>query len=673
MLPITGKIFLLLLIGVTSYLFFQRARFLVRLLKLGKEENRFDRPWARLRYALGQVLLQRCVLKNVTKNDLSGLGHMLIFYGFCLFVLSYIFHITEGFYEKLSPALFGAGFNNFFFLLLDVAGLVVISALIWAATRRYIIRPSRLKPIMSKGAAIILLLIFSLMIIGFSVEGFRLMAEDKPFAEWAFVGVAFSKLFAQIGLKPYAGTLFYVFWYFHMMIVFGFGIYILYSKHLHILAAHPNLYFHSTAPKGSLRPITDMEEAEMFGVAEITDFSWKHLLDLYACTECGHCTANCPAAISEKPLTPKDLIVDLRDHLFATGKELLDRREREKTQEKEEGVCVITDVLPEGILWDCTNCMACMEACPVGIEHVTKIVDMRRYLVLMESSFPAEVQPAFRGMERNSNPWNLGRSTRADWAKKLDVNILSEGNGDVDILYYVGCAGSYDARNQKVAKSMVKILKAAGINFGILGTEEGCCGDSARRIGNEYLYQMMAQENIETFNKYKFNKIVVTCAHGYNTLKKEYPEFGGTFEVVHHTEFILDLIKKGKISLKGNLDRKIAYHDPCFLGRYNNIYEAPRQILESISGVRLVEMDRNRRLAFCCGAGGGRMWMERVRGQRVYAIRTEQALAKEPDQIATACPFCMTHFEDGLIFYDVVEKLKVRDIAEIVASQLVEN
>lgn len=673
MLPTTGKIFLLLLIAVTSYAFFQRARFLVRLLKLGKEENRFDRPWARLRYALGQVLLQRCVIKNVTRKDLSGLGHMLIFYGFCLFVLSYIFHITEGFYEKLSPALFGAGFNNFFFLLLDVAGLVVISALIWAATRRYIIRPSRLKPIMSKGAAIILLLIFSLMIIGFSVEGFRLMAEDKPFAEWAFVGVAFSKLFAQIGLKPYAGTLFYLCWYFHMMIVFGFGIYILYSKHLHILAAHFNVYFHSTAPKGSLHPITDMEEAEMFGVAEITDFSWKHLLDLYACTECGHCTANCPAAISEKPLTPKDLIVDLRDHLFATGKELLDRREREKTQEKEEGVCVITDVLPEGILWDCTNCMACMEACPVGIEHVTKIVDMRRYLVLMESSFPAEVQPAFRGMERNSNPWNLGRSTRADWAKKLDVNILSEGNGDVDILYYVGCAGSYDARNQKVATSMVKILKTAGINFGILGTEEGCCGDSARRIGNEYLYQMMAQENIETFNKYKFNKIVVTCAHGYNTLKKEYPEFGGTFEVVHHTEFILDLIKKGKISLKGNLDRKIAYHDPCFLGRYNNIYEAPRQILESISGVRLVEMDRNRRLAFCCGAGGGRMWMERVRGQRVYAIRTEQALAKEPDQIATACPFCMTHFEDGLIFYDVVEKLKVRDIAEIVASQLVEN
>ena len=673
MLPTSGKIFLLLLIGVTSYLFVQRARFLISLLKLGKEENRFDRPWSRLRYAVGQVLLQRCVLKNVTKRDRSGLGHAFIFYGFCLFVISYGFHITEGFYEKLSPALFGAGFNNLFFFLLDVAGLVVICALSWAAIRRYIIRPSRLEPIMSKGAAIILVLIFSLMVIGLSVEGFRLMAEDKPFADWAFVGVAFSKLFTQMGLKPYAETLFYFFWYLHMMIVFGFGIYILYSKHLHILAAHPNLFFHSTAPKGSLQPITDMEEAEMFGAAEITDFSWKHLLDLYACTECGHCTANCPAAISEKPLTPKDLVVDLRDHLFATGNDLLERREKEKSQEKEEGVCVITDVLPEGILWDCTNCMACMEACPVEIEHVAKIVDMRRYLVLMESSFPAEVQPAFRGMERNSNPWNLGRSTRADWAKKLDVNILSEGNSEVDILYYVGCSGSYDVRNQKVAKSMVKILKTAGINFGILGTEEGCCGDSARRIGNEYLYQMMVQENIETFNKYKFNKIVVTCAHGYNTLKKEYPEFGGKFEVVHHTEFILDLIKTGRLKLKGDFDKTVTYHDSCFLGRYNQIYEAPRQILGSIPNARLVEMDRNHKFAFCCGAGGGRMWMERVRGQRVYAIRTEQALAKNPEYIATGCPFCMTHFEDGLIFHDVEEKVKVIDIAEIVANQLTEN
>ena len=672
MLPITGKIFLLLLIGVTSYLFVQRARFLISLLKLGKEEDRFDRPWARLRYALGQVLFQRCVLKNVTKKDRSGLGHMLIFYGFCVFVISYGFHIAEGFYDKLSPALFGAGFNNFFFFLVDVAGLIVIGALIWAAIRRYIMRPSRLEPIMSKGAAIILLLIFFLMIIGFSVEGFRLLAEDKPFAEFAFVGTAFSKLFIVMGLKPYAWTLFYLFWFVHMMIVLGFGVYLLYSKHLHILAAHFNLYFHSTAPKGTLQPITDMEEAEMFGAAEINDFSWKQLLDLYACTECGHCNANCPAGISEKPLQPKDFIVQLRDHLFTTGKELLDKQKKEGAKE-EEGVCVITDVLPEDIVWDCTNCMACMEVCPVGVEHVTKIIEMRRYLVLMESEFPAVVQTAFRGMERNSNPWNLGRSTRADWVKDLDVPILSEGDDEVDVLYYVGCSGSYDVRNQKVAKSMVKIFRAAGINFGILGTEEGCCGDSARRIGNEYLYQIMAQENIDTFNKYKFKKIVVACPHGYNTLKKEYPEFGGAFEVIHHTEFILDLIKTGKLNLQGDLDKTITYHDSCFLGRYNEIYDAPREILRSIPKVNLVEMDRNRKFAFCCGAGGGRMWMERVRGQRVYALRTEQALAKNPEHIVTACPFCMTHFEDGLVFHDVVEKVKVLDIAEIIANQLAEN
>jgi len=490
MLPATGKIFLLLLIGVTSYLFVQRAGFLISLLKLGKKEDRFDRPWARLGYALGQVLLQRCVLKNVTEKDWSGLGHMFIFYGFCLFVISYGFHIAEGFYAKLSPALFRAGFNNLFFFLLDAAGLIVIGALIWGAIRRYIMRPSRLEPIMSKGAAIILLLISFLMITGFSVEGFRLMAEDKPFADWAFVGAGFSELFINMGFKPYAETLFYFFWYFHIIIIFGFGIYLLYSKHLHILVAHPNLYFHSTAPKGSLQSITDMEEAEMFGAAEITDFSWKQLLDLYACTECGHCNANCPAGISEKPLQPKDFIVDLRDHLFTTGKELLDKQKK-KGAEEEKGGCVITDVLPEDIVWDCTNCMACMEVCPVGVEHVTKIIEMRRYLVLMESRFPAVVQTAFRGMERNSNPWNLGRSTRADWVKNLDVNILSEGRGDVDVLYYVGCSGSYDVRNQKVAKSMVKIFRAAGINFGILGTEEGCCGDSARRIGNEYLYQMI--------------------------------------------------------------------------------------------------------------------------------------------------------------------------------------
>lgn len=667
MLPMYGKLLLSLLLAGTFYAFSRRAGYLIKVLKLGKDENRFDRPLGRLKYALGRVLLQRCVLKNVTKTDRSGLGHSLIFYGFCLFVVSYAFHIAEGFYSRLSPALFGSVFNNIFSLLVDIAGIMVIGALVWAGLRRYIVRPSRLSPGKSGDALVILLAIFLLMILHFSLEGFKGLAAGEPPAQWAFFGRAFSRIFTSMGLEGSAHTLFPVLWFSHIIVILGFGVYILYSKHLHILAAHPNLYFHSTFPKGALQPIRNMEEAETFGVSKITDFSWKHLLDLYACTECGHCDANCPAAVSQKPLSPKNMISVLKQNLFAAAK---DRFEGKEGAENPGEGATIQQAVTEEALWDCTNCMACTEVCPVGIEHIDKIVDMRRHQVLMESKFPSEVIPAFRGMERNSNPWNMGSATRADYAKKLGVEILSEGDGDVDILFYLGCAASFDGRAQKVFAAMVKILRAAGVRFAVLGTEEGCCGDSARRIGNEYLYQVMAQANIDTFKQYRFNRILVTCPHGYNTMKKEYPQFGGEFDVVHHTEFILDLIRNEKIRLNGDPGMTITYHDSCFLGRYNSIYDVPRQILQSIPNTSLVEMDRNRRLAFCCGAGGGRMWMERVRGQRVYAIRTEQALAKNPDIIATACPFCMTHFEDGLVFHDVVEKLKVRDIAEVVADHL---
>jgi Fe-S oxidoreductase len=668
MLPPAGKIILLVLLIAVVYFFTQRANYLISLLKLGKAENRFDQPGQRLKFALGQMLLQRCVLKNVTKNDLSGVGHMLIFYGFSLFVISYGFHIAEGFYEKLSPALFGEVFNNLFFLLLDSAGLLVIFALIWAAIRRYLIRPFRLQPITGKGPAIILTGIFLLMIVGFSVEGFRLLAEDRPFADWAFVGTAFSNLFSSLGLEQNARALFLVFWFLHIVLIFAFGIYILYSKHLHILAAPFNLYFHSLEPKGALQPVVGMEEAESFGVPQITDFSWKHLLDLYACTECGQCTANCPATLSEKALNPKEVILSLKKTLLTHGKDLLDKKGAEKKEEINDSM--IKELITEDVLWDCTNCRACMEVCPVDIQHVDKIIDMRRYLVLMECNFPSEVKATFRGMERNNNPWGIGSSTRGDWAKDLDIRNLSEDGGEVDLLFFLGCAASFDDRNQKIAGSIVKILQAAGINFGILGREEGCCGDSARRIGNEYLYQTMAEQNISTFYKHKIKKILVSCPHGYNTIKNEYPQFGGEFEVVHHTEFIWKLIQEGKLTLKGELAKTVTYHDSCFLGRYNSIYDAPRQILASIPNTKIIEMDRNRRYAFCCGAGGGRMWMEKVRGRRVFAMRAEQALAKNPDYIVTACPFCMIHFQDGLKFLDAEDKAKIFDIAEIVRNQL---
>lgn len=672
MLPLPGKIFLLMLIAITAYLFTIRAKYLISLLHVGKPEDRSDQPGERWSFMLGHVLTQRCVIKNVTSRDRAGLGHMLLFFGFSFFALSYGVHIAEGLYEKLSPALLGETVNNLFFFLVDLAGLVVMTCLIWAAVRRYIVRPERLSP--SVEAAVILIVIFSLMILHFSVEGFRLLAEEKPFAEWAFVGSVFAQVFHALGLKPAAETLFLVTWFAHMMVVFGFGVYILYSKHLHILASHPNLYFHSTRPKGTLQPIADFENAESFGVSKLTDFTWKHLLDLYACTECGWCSANCPANNSGKPLKPKDLILHIKEHFLATGEKALAAKQAgaDAAEAAGEQPEFIRGVVTEDEIWDCTNCMACMEVCPVAIEHVDKIDDMRRYLVLMESNFPAEVQGVFRNMETNSNPWGMGMATRADWAQDLGVKTLAE-DSNVDLLYYVGCAGSFDDRYKKVSRAMVKIMQAAGVKFGILGTEEKCCGDSARRIGNEYLYQTMAQENIEIFKQYNVKKILTTCPHGYNTIKKEYPQFGGNFEVVHHTEFILDLIRTGRIKLNGELAKKITVHDSCFLGRYNEIYEAPRQVLNAIPRTSLAEMERCGRVSFCCGAGGGRMWMEETRGKKINEVRTEEALAQNPDLIATACPFCMTMFEDGLKAKNADERVKVMDLAEFVVNHLSEK
>lgn len=668
MLPLVGKIVLLIIIGITAYFFTKRAQYLISLLKVGKPEDRSDRPNERLRFVLRSVLAQRCVLDNVTGKDRAGIGHMLLFYGFSLFVISYGFHIAEGLYHKLSPALFGTAFNNLFFFLLDVAGLVVITMVVWAAIRRYIIRPARLEP--SLEAGIILIVVFSLMVLNFCVEGFRLLAEEVPFAPTTFVGAAFARTFAGMGLAPQAHTLFLTFWWLHLLVVFGFGVFILYSKHLHILASHFNLYYHSTRPKGTLVPIENMEEAESFGASKLTDFSWKHLLDLYACTECGWCSANCPTNNSGKALKPKDLIHNLKLHLLSAGPALLAQKGSDGQEvAPEETSPLIGEVVTHDEIWDCTNCMACMEVCPVAIEHVDKIDEMRRYLVLMESNFPAEVQGVFRNMENNSNPWGMGMATRGDWAQDLGVTLMAE-DSNVDVLYYVGCAGSFDDRYKKVSKAMVKILQAAGVNFAILGAEEGCCGDSARRIGNEYLFSMMAMQNIEVFKQYNVKKILTTCPHGYNTLKKEYPHYGGEFEVVHHSEFILDLINQGRLKPKGDLAQKISLHDSCFLGRYNDIYDPPRQILSSIPQARLVEMDRMRRRSFCCGAGGGRMWMEETRGEKINEVRTAEALTKNPDCIATACPFCMTMFEDGLKAKNAEERVKVFDIAEFIANRL---
>ena len=668
---------LLAIVIIAALVFFvNRVRYLYIILRLGREDNRFKEIGKRIKITLKRILLQICVLKDVRARDLAGLGHAMIFYGFLCFAFSYIFMFGRGFIPGLSFHVLGASFASYFPLILDIAALMVMIAIVWALLRRYVVRPPRLET--TREAAVILGIIFFLMVFHFLMEGFEINIDSHETATMAFVGAAFASFFNNMGFeKTTQEALFIASWWIHVLLVLGFMVLIPYSKHLHLILAPFNIFFKSLGPKGALMPILNMEEAETFGVSNVEEFTWKQLLDLYTCAECGRCEINCPAHLSEKPLSPRHLIHDLKVHLLEKGSNLLRGKNggdgktetKEAAEEGYEGKSLIGDVVSEDKIWSCVTCGSCMEQCPVANEHVDKIVDMRRYLVLMESKFPSEVQTVFKNMENNSNPWGIGWATRADWAKDLGVKIMSE-DSNVDILYWVGCAGSFDDRNKKISTSLVNIFNKAGVNFGILGVEEKCCGDSARRIGNEYLFQMLAAETIEILKNYNVKRIVTQCPHCFNTLKNEYPQFDGEFEVLHYTEFITELIAEGKLKLTKPINKTISYHDSCYLGRYNTIYDAPRKILKSIPGVKLVEMLRNKAKSICCGAGGGRMWMEEHLGKRINEMRLQDALDVNPDLISTVCPYCLTMFEDAIKERDVQESLKGKDIAELVEEAM---
>jgi len=655
-----GKIFLLLLILATLSIFARRAYLLIRLLKLGRPENRFDHLGSRLKYVLGQVLAERCSLKNVSKGDYAGIGHLLLFYGFSLFFISYLFHIAEGFYEGLSPSIFGSMINNLFFLCLDVAGLIVIAVILWAAIRRYLIRPDRLEPTFE--AAIILMVVFSLMLLNYVVEGLRLLTDTRSFADWSFMGVAFSRLFDNIGLKEKGPLFFWTFWWLHLMVVFGFSIYALYSKHLHILASHFNLFFRPLEPRGSLQPIQGLERGKNLGVSEITEFSWKQLLDLYACTECGRCTANCPASISGKPLRPRDIIHNLKVHLLASGNGLLQNSAGKQP-------VMLGQVVTEDELWACTTCHACVEVCPVEIEHVRRIVDLRRSLVMKEARFLPEVKSLFRNLEIYGDTHGRGRSFRREWAAGLPVKRANE-NLNSEILYWAGCEGSFHDRNREVSKTIVKMIQEAGVSVGILGKEEACCGDPARRTGNEYLFQELARRNIDALNRYGVIKIITYCPHCYHTLKNEYPQFGGHFNVMHYSVYIHELLREGRLKVRRPLEGRVTFHDPCYLGRVNGIYDAPREILRHIPALESKELTLSKEKSFCCGAGGGRMWMHEHLGKRINDVRTEQVIGTEVDWVATSCPYCLTMVEEGIKGREMGDRVGVLDLSEILSRSV---
>jgi Fe-S oxidoreductase len=672
--------FLFLLIFIAAlYFFWVTVKKLYRILLLGQPEDRFDQLGRRLWGVVTFVLGQRRVVREP-----SGWGHFFIFWGFIIITVGSLETFGVGLYHGFAYwKILGKPLTAVLYLLQDLLCAGVLVALYYALRRRFVIKPERLQfrdqQAANLDASIIIGMILVLIVLLFGARAVEYrLAQVEPghyFPLTAFISVILSVPFAWLSeqklLEWYS-----FFWWAHTLVILGFLVYIPFSKHLHILGAIPNVFFRRFRPVGELTKLNlEDESVETYGVSNIEEFTWKQNLDLYACTECGRCSDNCPANLTGKPLSPKETIHNLKKHLLAKGKLLLEPGEAKEGQQTEGAAAELSKALVGEVclndeIWSCTTCGNCMEHCPVFIEHIQKYVDMRRYLVLMESNFPPEVQTVLRNWETNSNPWGISFATRGDWAKGLEVKTLAE-NPEVEYLFYVGCTGSFDERGKKVTNAMIRLLNHAGVSFGILGAEEKCCGETARRIGNEYLFQSMATELAETINGYGIKKIITTCPHGYNCLKNEYPQFGGNWEVYHHTEFLAKLLKEGRLTPQGRLDKRLTFHDSCYLGRYNDLYEEPRGILKSIPGLHLLEMERHRNKSFCCGAGGGRMWMEETLGnQKINEARTDQALALDPEVIAVSCPFCTIMFEDGLKARDREETVKVYDIAELLAQAL---
>jgi len=640
--------FLLVVAVVFAYGFYRRYR----LWTVGKPDQRTDQPKERLKslwaYMMGH--------KRMLRDTYPGWMHLFIFYGFVVpFVVVVITQANFSLPKVLALPLS---------LLFDFAGAAGIAGILLAAYRRYVQKPENQTYDTSLGNLLALLVLLGIFALGFSIEGLRIARTQPEGVAWSPVGWIFSQLFSGLA-EPNQVLLHRLLWRLHLFLVLGFIAFIPYSRMLHILTAPANIYFRSLTPKGELPPIRNFETAETFGASKLEELTWKQLFDLDACTRCGRCLDHCPGAVTGKPLAPKKNWDSLRIHM----EERAALRRKGVDPDGEGQKKLIGDALSEDVIWSCTNCLACAMVCPVFIPCVDKFLEMRRYLVLMESRFPPEVQLVFRNMENNSNPWGVGLGLRADWAKGLDVKTMAE-ESDIDFLFWVGCAGSFDDRNKKVATSLGKILKSAGVKFSILGTEEGCCGDSARRIGNEYLYQTLVQANIEVLKNYGVKKIVTICPHCFNTLKNEYPQFGGKYEVVHYTQFLAELLGQGKLKLTKPVDKVITYHDSCYLGRANEVYEEPRKILRAIPGLKMVEMERNHVRSFCCGAGGGRMWMEEKLGSRINQERTDQALKTQAQMVGTACPYCLTMLGDGIKEKGLEETLTAVDLAELVEQCL---
>ncbi len=699
--PLLMSVLLIVALAVFGRTMFRKFQLLQALAPADRANHLKERLVSMLVLAIGQ---KRLVGRS--KERSSGIMHALIFWGFCVLLIRSLTLYGEGFHIGFQLPLFGDNYllGYLYIFVKDFMEGIVLLMILYAIFRRAVLKPERMHNTFE--AYLVLVLIGILMVSDLLYDGVRynlielynnpgglhFFNNPQYGSEFVWTPVSVGAASLVSGLSADAGTtlMTLMFWT-HICTQLVFLNILPTGKHFHVITALPNVFLKSLGYPHEKTKWLDLEdeeawENESLGINHIHQLNWKQGLDLYTCTECGRCKEVCPAYTTDKPLNLHEFNDDLKHELLDNAEKIIKRaaltaslasiEDDDQTEKIKEEITALNsekqlvgDIITEDTLWACTTCRACEAVCPVTIEQVPRITALRQGQFLMAEAYPKELNTALKGLERNGNPWGIGYDKRADWAEGLDVKTMAE-DSDVEYLLWVGCAGSFDDRTKKVSTSLVKILQKAGVSFAILGTEEKCTGDFARRVGNEMLYQMMAEENIETLNGYNVKKIIAACPHCLNTLKNEYPQKGGDYEVIHHTEFIDQLVKEGKIKVKQSLEGALTYHDPCYLGRYNDVFDQPRSLLRSVSKGGLKELERHGRESFCCGAGGGRMWMEETIGKRIYLERSEEIVRQQVSNVAVGCPFCLTMIEDGMKELGKEEEIKTMDIAELVEKNM---
>ncbi|MGD6856128.1 (Fe-S)-binding protein [Bacillus infantis] len=681
---------------VTAYavsLFVYVVKTRIEYIKLGRKAE-FDKN---VKERLGKIWVNVFGQKKLLKDKKSGAIHVMFFYGFILVQFGAIDFIIKGIKPGAHLPL-GPLYPGFTFFQ-EIVTLMILVAVLWAFYRRYVEKLVRLKRNFKAG--LVLIFIGGLMLSVLLGNGMSMIWHGHEGTWTEPVASLIAGAFSGIG-ETASIVIFYISWWIHLLFLLAFLVYVPQSKHAHLIAGPANVYFDRTENAGKLKKIDFEDESqESFGVGKIEDFNQLQMIDFYACVECGRCTNMCPATGTGKMLSPMDLILKLRDHLTNHGAAVTSRQPWVPTfafsntkgnqlalaaagkgaEEAAAGLAyspsLIGDVITEEEIWACTTCRNCEDQCPVMNEHVDKIIDLRRYLVLTEGKMDADAQRAMTNIERQGNPWGLNRKEREDWREaREDVSVptvkeMKKSGEEFEYLFWVGSMGSYDNRSQKIALSFARLLNEAGVKFAILGNKEKNSGDTPRRLGNEFLFQELAAKNIEEFEKNEVKKIVTIDPHAYNIFKNEYPDFGLEAEVYHHTELLAELVKEGRLKPQFDVNETITFHDSCYLGRYNEVYDPPREILKSIPGVKLVEMERNRETGMCCGAGGGLMWMEEETGHRVNVARTEQALAVNPSVISSGCPYCLTMLSDGTKAKEAEDTVQTYDVAELLEKAVI--